>query len=133
MRPYSEDLRERVMAAIDRGDRREEVAERFSVSVPTITRWVRLRRETNGLAPRPVPGPPSVKLGALVDVLPKRLAERADATLEEQCTWWHERSGVVVSTATMSRGIARVGWTREESRWEPARGTRPPEQPGAMR
>ena len=133
MRPYSEDLRERVMAAIDRGDRREEVAERFSVSVPTITRWVRLRRETKGLAPRPVPGPPAVKLGALLDVLPERLAERADATLEEQCTWWHERSGVEVSTATMSRAIARVGWTRKKSRWEPASGTWPRGQLGATR
>jgi transposase len=133
MRPYSEDLRERVMVAIDRGDRREEVAERFSVSVPTITRWVRLRRETTGLAPRPVPGPPPVKLGALLDVLPERPAERADATLEQQCTWWRARSGVEVSTATMSRAIARLGWTRKKSRWEPASGTRPPERPGALR
>jgi transposase len=121
------------MAALDRGDRREAVAERFSVSVPTITRWVRLRRETTGLAPRPVPGPPAVKLGALVEALPGRLAGHADATLEEQCLWWHGVSGVAVSTATMSRAIARPGWTREKSRWEPASGTRPPERPGATR
>jgi transposase len=124
MKPYSEDLRERVIAAIDRGDRREAVAERFSVSVPTITRWVRLLRETRGLAPRPVPGPPAVKLGALVDALPERLAERADATLEEQCGWWRGASGVEVSTATMSRAIARLGWTRKKSRWERASATR---------
>jgi transposase len=133
MRPYSEDLRERVMAGIDRGERREAVAERFSVSVPTITRWVRLRRETKGLAPRPVPGPPAVKLGALLDALPGRLAERADATLEEQCSWWRGESGIEVSTATMSRAIARLGWTRKKSRWEPSSGTRPPGRPGATR
>ena len=121
------------MAAVDRGDRREAVAERFSVSVPTITRWVRLRRETQALAPRPVPGPPAVKLGALVEALPERLAGHADATLEEQCTWWHGVSGVAVSTATMSRAIARLGWTRKKSRWEPSSGTRPPVRPGATR
>jgi transposase len=116
MRPYSEDLRERVMAAIDRGKRREEVAARFSVSVPTITRWVRRRRETGGLAAKPVPGPPAVKMGALMDALPGRLAERADATLDEQCAWWYEVSRVEVSTATMSRALARLRETRKKSR-----------------
>jgi len=109
-------LRERVMAALDRGDRREGVAERFSVSVPTITRWVRRRRETGGLAPKPVPGPPAVKMGALMDALPERLAARADATLEEQCSWWRATSGVEVSTATMSRALTRLGCTRKKTR-----------------
>jgi transposase len=104
------------MAAIDRGGRRDEVAERFSVSAPTITRWVRRRRETGGLAATPVPGPPAVKLGALMDALPGRLVESADATLAEQCAWWRERSGVEVSTATMSRALARLGRTRKKSR-----------------
>jgi transposase len=76
MRSYSEDLRERVMAAIDQGARREALAARFSVSVSTITRWVRRRRETGGLAAKPVPGPPAVKLGSLLQALPERLAER---------------------------------------------------------
>jgi transposase len=104
------------MAAVDRGERCEEVAARFSVSVPTITRWVRRRRETGRLAPTPIPGPPAVKLGALLDALPGRLSERADATLDEQCTWWYEVSGVAVSTATMSRALTRLNQTRKKSR-----------------
>ena len=116
MKPYSEDLRWRVMAAVDRGEPRTEVAERFSVSVPTITRWVRRRRETGGLAPKPVPGPPAVKTDALLAALPGRLAERADATLEEQCSWWRATSGVEVSTATMSRALTRLTWTQTKSR-----------------
>jgi transposase len=116
MRPYSEDLRERVMVAVDRGERLEEVAARFSVSVPTITRWVRRRRETGGLAATPVPGPPAIKMGALLDALPGRLVERADATLAEQCAWWRDVSGVEVSTATMSRALTRLHQTRKKSR-----------------
>jgi transposase len=116
MRPYSEDLRERVMAAVDRGERREEVAERFSVSVPTITRWVRRRRETGGLAATPVTGPPAVKMAALMEALPGRLADWADATLAEQCAWWQGQSGVEVSTATMSRALTRLSWSRKKSR-----------------
>ena len=116
MKPYSEDLRWRVVSAVASGTPREEVAWRFAVSVPTIERWVRLKRETGGVAPKPVPGPVAVKTNALLDALPGRLADHADATLAEQCSWWQDVSGVAVSTATMSRALTRLGWTRKKSR-----------------
>lgn len=116
MKPYSEDLRWRVVAAVSSGMPREDVAMRFAVSVPTITRWLRLKRETGGLAPKPVPGPSAVKMKALEAALPARLADHADATLAAQCSWWQEATGVEVSTATMSRAIARLDWTRKKSR-----------------
>src|SRR5688500_82332 len=105
MKPYSEDLRERVVRAVMIGTPRDEVAVQFLVSVPTIERWLRRKRETGGLAAKPVPGPVAVKTNALMAALPERLADRADATLEEHCSWWVEVSGVVVSTATMSRAL----------------------------
>jgi transposase len=95
---------------------REDVALRFAVSVPTITRWLRLQRETGGLTPKPVPGPVAVKTNALLTALPTRLADRSDATLAEQCSWWQEVSGVEVSTATMSRALTRLNQTRKKSR-----------------
>ena len=116
MKPYSEDLRERVVRAVAIGTPRDEVSAMFAVSVPSIERWLRQQRETGGLAPKPVPGPPAVKMNAVMEALPERLAERADATLEEQCSWWRGVSGVEVSTATMSRALARLGWTRKKSR-----------------
>jgi len=116
MKPYSEDLRWRVVRAVLIGTPREDVAARFLVSMPTIERWLRLKRETGGLAPKPVPGPAAVKTTALMAALPERLAEHADATLEEQCAWWRGASGVEVSTATMSRALTRLGWTRKKSR-----------------
>jgi transposase len=116
MKAYSEDLRERVVRAVTVGTPRKEVAATFAVSVPTIERWLRLQRETGGLAPRPVAGPVAVKTEALVAALPERLAAHADATLAEQCSWWREASGVEVSTATMSRALARLGCTRKKSR-----------------
>lgn len=44
MRAYSADLRERVLAAVDAGTPRAEVAKRFRVSVPSINRYLRLRQ-----------------------------------------------------------------------------------------
>ena len=116
MKAYSEDLRERVIGAVERGEWREDVAARFEVSVPTIERWLRLKRETGGLARRPVPGPVAVKTAALLAALPERLVAHADATLAEQCSWWREVSGIDVSTATMSRALTRLGWTRKKRR-----------------
>src|SRR4029453_2437480 len=106
MKAYSEDLRERVVRAVAIGTPRDEVAATFAVSVPTITRWLRLKRETGRLAPRPVPGPVAGKTGALMAALRERLVEQADATLDEQCSWWRDVSGIEVSTATMSRALS---------------------------
>src|SRR5688572_10960639 len=116
MKAYSEDLRERVVRAVAIGTPRDEVAATFAVSSATITRWLRLQRETGRLAPRPVPGPMAVKTEAVMAALPERLVEHADATLAEQCSWWREASGVQVSTATMSRALARLGCSRKKTR-----------------
>ena len=115
MRSYSEDLRERVVRAVAIGTPRDEVAARFAVSSATITRWLRLKRETGSLAPTPVPGPVAVKTEALLAALPERLVEHADAPLADQCRWWQAVSGVTVSTATMSRALRRLGCARKKS------------------
>ena len=116
MKPYSEDLRVRVVDAVDRGLARNEVAGVFGVSLPTIKRWLRRRRQTGGLAPTPVPGAARVKTVGLAAALPERLAAASDATLADHCTWWAESSGQTVSRATMSRAITVVGWTRKKRR-----------------
>ena len=63
MKAYSTDLRERVVAACDAGDAtREQIAARFSVSVPWIRKLLRQRRETGSIEPKPRGGgrpPPS--------------------------------------------------------------------------
>jgi len=115
MKSYSADLRYRVVRAVAIGTPREDVAAMFAVSVPSIERWLRLKRETGSVAPRPLLGPPAVKTNALMEALPERLAARVDATLEENCTWWRAVSGVEVSTATMSRALTRLGWSRKKS------------------
>jgi len=114
MKAYSEDLRERVVGAVERGAKRCEVVTTFRVSLPTIKRWLKQRRETGTLAPKPIPGPVAVKRDALVEALPERLVEQGDATLEEHCSWWQERTGGEVSTATMSRALAALAWTRKK-------------------
>ena len=63
------------MRAVAIGTPRDDVAAMFAVSVPSIERWLRQKRETGGLAPKPVPGPPAVKMNAVMEALPARLAD----------------------------------------------------------
>jgi transposase-like protein len=48
---YSKDLRIRALAAVDRGIPRREVVELFSISLTTLKRWIKMRREGEDLSP----------------------------------------------------------------------------------
>jgi transposase len=110
MKPYSKDLRMKVLAAVDRGGMpRKEVAEVFGVSEPTIKRWLRRRRETGDIEPKPIPGPSAKKGAALEDHLPAQLRANPDLTLEEHRELFEEVHSVKASTATVSRAFKRLG------------------------
>ncbi len=118
MKPYSKDLRLRVLVAVDRGTPRDEVARTFSVSVPTIKRWLKRRRKTGGVEPRPIPDRPSAKGAALEGWLPSHLRENDDLTLEEHREALEEaHGGMTVSESTVGRAIARLpeGWPLKKS------------------
>jgi transposase len=118
MKPYSKDLRLRVLTAVDAGMPREEVASTFSVSMPTIKRWLRRRRETGDIEPEPIPGRPSRKGAMLNDWLPNHLQANDDLTLEEHREAFEEHFGEEVSTSTIARAIASLpdgGWPLKNS------------------
>jgi transposase len=118
MNAYSKDLRLKVLAAIDRGIPRNEVAQLFGVSLSTIKRWLKRRRLTGEVNIYKIPGRPSVKGKALRQWLPRHLEANPDLTLAEHCEAFFDESGVEVSEATMSRNIARLPgeWPLKKSR-----------------
>lgn len=117
MRAYSKDLRLKALGAVDRGMPRGEVARTFGVSLPSIKRWLKRRRESGGVEPDPIPGPPARKGALLGEWLPNQLENNPDLTLAEHCEAFEEDSGVKVSTATMSRNISCLpgGWPLKKS------------------
>jgi transposase len=125
MNAYSLDLRLKVLDAVDRGVPRREVVRTFSVSMPTIERYLRRRRQTGGVAPKPSPGrtPSICATSEERRALWRQLEENDEATLERHCELWEECGGPRVSVATMSRAVRRLGWTFKKSRWVPPSGT----------
>ena len=103
MKAYSKDLRLRVLAACDRGMPREEVANTFGVSVSTLKRYLRLRRETGGAEAKLIPGPPAPKEAALEEGLPAQVGRNPDLTLVEHCELFEEERGMV-SMVTVEEG-----------------------------
>ena len=133
MNAYSKDLRVRVLAAVDRGEPRARIVETFDISLATVRRWLRRRRETGEVAPRPSPGrtPSICKTAEERRALWEQLESNPEATLEEHRESWERERGVRVSVATMSRAIRRLGWTYNQRRWQPPSATRGPEHAGA--
>jgi transposase len=114
MKAYSLDLREAALAAVDRGVPRAEVTAAFAISPATLKRWLRQRRQTGSVRPRPVPGRPP-RLGPALDAgLEAQLRAAPDATIAEHCAAWETAGGPAVSPTTMRRAIARRGWTRKK-------------------
>ena len=108
----------RVLSAVDAGMPREEVAKTFSVSMPTIKRWLKRRRETGDVEPRAIPGRPSRKGTLLKEWLPNHLESNDDLTLEEHREAFEEEFGEEVSTSTIGRAIASLpdgGWPLKKS------------------
>ena len=116
MKAYSQDLRERVVRAVDQGKPRDEVANLFHVSSSTIKRYLRQRREQGHIRPKMIPGRPPTKRAQLHTALLAQLEAHPDAILQEHCEMWEEQQGIKVSISTMSRAILLLGWTRKKKR-----------------
>src|SRR4051812_4255236 len=85
MVPYSIDLRQRILAAVDAGEEtQQQIARRFTVSTRWIRKLVAQRAETGQIGPKPNPGgrKPLVQ-GAVAQALRDAIAKAPDATLEE--------------------------------------------------
>jgi transposase len=114
MKAYSQDLRQRVLRAIDQGKSQAEAAETFAISTATIKRYLKARRESGHVLPKAIPGRPNVKGAALEAGLLEQLRANPDATREQHCQMWEVSHGIKVSAASITRARQALGWTRKK-------------------
>jgi transposase len=112
MKPYSQDLRERILETVRRGDATvKQIAQRFLVSVAFVTRLLQLHRTTGSVEPRPHGGgQPAVLTPEDLQRLREFIRDRPDATLEE-C---RGHLGSSCSLPTISRALSRLGLPRKK-------------------
>ena len=115
MKAYSQDLRERVLRAIDQGKSRQEGRDLFHVSLSTIKRYLKQRSQVGHVHPKKIPGRPPTKRASLQETLVSQIEAKNDLTLQEYCDLWEKESGNRVSIMTMSRALDALGLTRKKN------------------
>jgi transposase len=118
-RAYSQDLRDRVLSAVDAGIPVTEVAELFEVTVSYIYKALDRRRRTGMTTALPWAAGPQPKLKAYEDQLRCHVREFCDATLEEIRFWLIGEHGVKVSIGCLWNTLKRLKLPLKKSRNTP--------------
>ena len=116
---YSQDLRERVMAAVDGGLGVYSAAPMFRVSVSYIYKALSRRRATGDVPAHKSGGGPKPKLAAYDEALCARVSQQADITLVELQTWLASDHAVKVSIGCLWARVRHLGLTLKKSRNAP--------------
>jgi transposase len=124
MNAYSEDLREKIVEAKERGMPTTEVARTFGVGLSSVKRYAKTAREGGSLHPKKSsPGRRPKADESARRLLEADLEERPAATLAQRCDYLRSAAGLRVSESTVSRLLRRLGWTRKKDRWVRANAT----------
>ena len=107
-RPYSVDLRERVVAAVAAGESCRQVARTFKVSVASVVKWSQRFRATGSAAPKPMRGRPGLSLTPHRAWLLTRLSSAPDVTLRNLVVELGDR-GVTTSYGAVWRIVHAAG------------------------
>lgn len=100
---YSQDLRDRVLAAYDRGMQTRQIAETFAVSPAWARRVRQCRREHGRTTPLPRGGARVIKID--MDRLAELVRQQPDATLLEL----RDRLGVSCTESAICIALKRLG------------------------
>jgi transposase len=114
-RPYSLDLRERVVSAVAGGASCRTVAATFKVSVASVVKWSQRFRSEGSPAARPMGGRKPYVLADHRSWLLKRLSEQPDITLRSLVAELAER-GIKVSYDAVWHFFEHEGITFKKSR-----------------
>ena len=108
--PYSQDLRDRILAAYDRDMETKEIADLFRVSVARARRVNQRRREFGETTPRKMGGPSEHKFSR--ERLAELVREQPDATLKEL----RERLGAECGESAISMALKVMGLSLKKQR-----------------
>lgn len=124
MKPYSQDLRKRVLAQAQAGKQTQAaIAATFKVSLSTVEKWLRRKRETGKTTPLPPAHGPTRALQDCTAVIRAAIKAQPDLTLQELCAHVAQRTQVAVSPSTMCRELRQLNLPRKKRRFTIASGT----------
>jgi len=113
MKPYSMDLRERVIGACEQGEGTKQVAKRFGVSPAWVRRLKQHKRERGDIIPRTGGGSRGRKIDRAR--LAELVAQQPDATLVEL----RDQLGIKVTPWAISKALRELKLSYKKSRSTP--------------
>ena len=114
-RPYSVDLRERVVRAVEAGASRRATATKFEVSVSFVVKLMQRWRRLGALAPERYGGWKRATLANHAERVQALVAAEPDLTIAELRRRL-ARAGIATSPAAISRFLTAAGLTRKKRR-----------------
>ena len=116
MKAYSQDLRDRVMAAVDKGLQQTDIVATFGICRATLTNWCQQRRQTGQYAARPHGGGQHRVLSGYAELVRSALHVQPDLSLEELCAHVKREAQVSVSSSMMCRELQILNRPLKKSR-----------------
>jgi transposase len=117
MKPYSEDLRRRIVRAVEGGTSKSAAARLFDVSLSSLKRYLRIVERGETLAPRKGGGrPPKIDQTA-EKLLTEDVKERPAATVSERRRYLEHTTGKGLSDSSVKRLLKRLGFSRKNELW----------------
>ncbi len=116
-RPLSNDLRTRLISAVEDGLSRRTAAERFGIAASTAIKWVDRWRRVGDVRPHRQGGDNrSHRIEAHAEEILALVEEAPDITLAEIAAYLDERYGLEVAQSTVWRLLDRHGMTFKKNR-----------------
>jgi len=116
-RTLSEDLRLRVISAVEAGLSRRAAAERFGIGIATAIRWVRAFKATGTTRAQPKGGDQrSHRIEVYRDVILDAVSAQVDITLVELADMLRQEHGLHVAPSTVWRFLDRHAMTVKKNR-----------------
>jgi transposase len=117
MKPYSEDLRHRIVKAVEDGMSKCGVARLFGVSLSSVKRYSRIADRGAPLAPRKGGGRPPKADESIRRLLEEDVKERPAATVAERRRFVRSVTGKGLSDSTVGRLLKRLGFSQKNGAW----------------
>jgi transposase len=109
MRPLSQDLRQRIVAARERGEGTGEVCRRFGISRKSVERFWNQHRLTGSCQPKRIGGYRRSRLEKHDTILRRWIAAQTDLTLSELQKRCWERLNVAIGITALWHRLERLG------------------------
>jgi len=118
MKAYSEDLRQKIVQAVQqRGMSKSQAARLFGISLSSVKRYARLASQGESLSPRKGGGRPPKAEETTKKLLEEDIRTRPAATAADRRHFLESFAGKTLSEPTLRRRPKRMGFSRKKGLW----------------